>query len=199
MKFLIYCYHQDIKFIDNYIMIITNKSTNNKNQYIFIIGRGRKTQYGHVNFPINPKFEKSNCIFIDYDQTVNADIEQRFEDVDYHQFGICKGQINENAIIKFYFDWSSFYCTIQNIKCVAEKIGRTCQFFVPLSITENSFSSETENSFFSNVVKTLTCDFLTFAIVEGSYPLFDWTNDIPNMLSKTFNSNKYIKIYSFEE
>ena len=139
--------------------------------YDFIVGRGKNAPNHYMNFPLNPKLQKRNLIYIDPNPIMDADIRQMLDEVDFRSFGICKDQDPKEEInIRFFFDWSSFYCgAIQSLTKVILGIGRKCQIFVPLSKDEQTIPSDVKFKLSSNI--------FTLALVEGRYPMFDWNEN----------------------
>ena len=192
--------------IDQYIMNLISFVKNNNADHAdhvdhidFIIGRGKSyPEYG-LNLPLNPDLITSNrnIIFIDQDLGMNPDINQRIEDVDFMQFNICKTQDpDEKIYIRFFFDWSSFYCgAVQSLTQIIKKIGRKCQIFVPLYIDENKIPGD--------VIRELSDNIFKINIIEGKYPMFNWDPSIiiPKLDNKTIgsivNENYYMKIDAY--
>jgi hypothetical protein len=165
--------------------------------YDFIVGRGKNAPNHYMNFPLNPNLQKRNIVYIDPNPAMDADIRQMLDEVDFRSFGICKDQDPKEEInIRFFFDWSSFYCgAIQSLTKVILGIGRKCQIFVPLSKDEQTIPSDVKFRLSSNI--------FTLALVEGRYPMFDWNehNDPvihakPSMRN-VMNPDRYIRIDTY--
>ena len=200
--------------------IINQMHHNNQDQYEidqkyataphidFIVGRGKNAPRAYMNFPMNHKLLKRNLIYIDPNPAMDSDVKQLLHDVDFSLFGICKNQEqnpNEEIMVRFFFDWSSFYCgAVQSLTDVILRIGRKCQIFVPLSIDEQIIPSQVKNELCSNI--------FTLNTVEGLYPLFDWNaknqtiprvttvpNHIPitTMIRNVINPDRYMRIDAY--
>lgn len=160
----------------------------------FIIGRGKILPKGNMNLPMNPIFAKRNIIYIDSNPNVEADIRKPLHLIDFSSFGITKQQDpNEHISVKFYFDWSSFYCgALQNLTDTIMALGRQCQILVPLDAYSDSLP---------DIIKPyLESSIFTLTIVEGQFPLFDWSAHESQNISticSLLNSQKYICIYAF--
>lgn len=139
-------------------------------QYDFIVGRGRNVPKNYMNFPLNPRLQSRNLIYIDPNPVMDSDIKLMLHEVDFSYFGICKDQDpDEDIMVRFFFDWSSFYCgAMQNLTNTVLRIGRRCQIFVPLNKDENQIPAD--------VKRELCSDIFTLNLVGGKYPMFDWTS-----------------------
>lgn len=157
----------------------------------FIIGRGKKDKMGNLNLQLNKNFNQRNIIYIDPDVSVGADVQKLIQDVDFSEFGISidfdpKEEIN----IRFIFDWACFYCTaIDHMMNIVQKLNRRCEILVPLNFDE---------SLVPTIIKTkFSHPFIRIGIIDGQYPLFDWTTDTHN-ISKVINPSKYILISAYQ-
>jgi hypothetical protein len=164
----------------------TNNNTNiniNIRHIDFIIGRGHNNPNKYMNIPINPELLNRNIIYIDPNPEMNADIKQLMHQVDYSVFDIKKNSIKT----RFMFDWSSFYCGgLQHLEEVAKQIDYEFEVLVPLEKNENNISSTIESTLNKN--KRFNA-----AIVNGKYPLFDWSN---TNLSEYMKTSQNIKSLS---
>lgn len=175
----------------------------NESHIDFVIGRGKKYPTRCLNIPINNFFDNRNIIYIDPIPEMGADINSFLHDVDFSSFGICYDQDPECLItIRFIFDWSSFYCgALQNLSSTIKKIGRKCQIFVPLSTDEKDIPQDVKNE----ISKT---DIFKIDLVDGQYPLFDWSKTIRSSnslfsreinISEYVNPNKYMIINAYSK
>jgi hypothetical protein len=155
----------------------------------FIVGRGRQEYKGGLNLPIHPSFKLRNCVYIDSWDVVKPDICADFTHVDFTMFGICRQHDPHNRIkIRIIFDWSTFFCgCIQGLFTQCRQIGRACDILVPLLSSEHNIPSDIKQTLWQPVFK--------LELVQGKYPLFDWTSSDPNKkIGKYVNSKLYLKI-----
>jgi len=163
---------------------VTNTNINTNIKHIdFIVGRGHNNPDKYMNIPINPELLNRNIIYIDPNPEMNADIKQLMHLVDYSVFDIKKNSIKT----RFMFDWSSFYCGgLQYLEEVAKQIDYEFEVLVPLEKNENNISSTIQSTLNKN-------ERFNVAIVNGKYPLFDWSN---TNLSEYTKSSQNIKSLS---
>jgi hypothetical protein len=157
-----------------------------QNTICFIIGRGHIEYKSGLNIPINPLLLKHKLIYIDRNKDIKPDISSQLHEVDFKSFNIP-----DDTIIKFYFDWSSFYCGgLDSILKITQDLKRTYEIYVPLSSSENTIPSEIERTLFMRLYNII--------LVNDKYPLFDWSVPIlPSTnrpITEHVNSSKYIKI-----
>ena len=181
-----------------------NRLTHHRAHFDFIVGRGRSYPKGYINFPLNPFFIHRNVVYIDPNPDMNADVLKYLDDVDFSNYGICDSHDPDCKIdVRIIFDWSSFYCgALSNLTNTITKIGRRCQILVPLNAPESLIPSE--------IIRELDNNIFTISIVEGAYPLFDWSKekliiaktddrDInQTAISNHVNPKKYIRIDGYD-
>lgn len=204
---------------ENNEMIITNNdyrlhhNPDNKyprTHYDFIVGRGRVEPQENVNFPLNLTLASRNIVFIDPNPSVQADVKQLIQDVDFKHFGILRDQdVYETIDVRIIFDWSSFYCgALQCLPNIIKKIGRRCKILVPLNKDENLIPNDIKQILNPPDESKL----FTITLADGRYPLFDWDRISPNTLrvirkfapsanslADVVNPNKYVVISAFDD
>lgn len=170
--------------------LILQDSLENCNHIYFIVGRGRNPTQGGMNIPLNSQMKNCHCIFIDAIEK-SADIVQQIEEIDFSTLGISKGQKYEKIELRFYFDWSSFYCgAVQDFTAIAQRLNRPFSIWVPLSKGESKVPSD--------VKRHLDSPIFTLTTAEGKYPLFDWERlegnpDYQNLV----NDKNYMICFAF--
>jgi hypothetical protein len=160
---------------------------NTKTHIDFIVGRGKIYPKGCLNIPLNSKLKDRNIITIDPLPDMDADLKQPIQDVNFGIFGITRDQDPDAKIdVRIFFDWSSFYCgAMQSLTDIMMRIGRKCQIFVPLNNDENNIPGD--------VKRYLISDIFTLNLVEGHYPMFDWSYEI----NQYVNPNRYMRIDAY--
>lgn len=198
----------------------THAISKTKNHIDFIVGRGRHLPVGCLNIPLNKSFNTRNIVYIDQDPFMCADIRLPLHEVDFESFGICNNMNNLNDVkdndsemslidVRIIFDWSSFYCgALKHMHTVVKKIGCNFQILVPMYPNENTIPKD----IFRELADSRKYD---IKIVNGEYPLFDWSVSKDNTLgvasvevrsilrnrivpiSQFVNPKKYIEINVF--
>lgn len=167
-----------------------NMLTENNEHIIFIVGRGRTDVDGNMNFPENKGIcETKHVVYVDQSHASHPDINARIQDVNFNTFGITrKYDPNKEINVIFLFDWSTIYCNaLPCFPAIGKKLGRKFFIFVPLDKNDDDIPSE----YFRELN-----DAFQISIINGKYPLFDWskTNSCQREIRDFINPDKYILI-----
>lgn len=174
----------------------------------FIVGRGRKEPvgYGNAYIPLNPIFYDKLVITIYPDSKMDAHIVKPLNEVDFNFFGITDVQDKDRRmVVNIYFDMASNkfgnICDLSILKDVVIHIGRRCQFFAPLRPWDKTIPQA--------ILDALPRDMFKVYLVEGEYPLYDWSKPelkkltafpyVTRKFSDYVNPNMYIQIDAFPD
>jgi hypothetical protein len=156
-----------------------------------IVGRGRVSLNGpgHMNIPLNPMFRTGvrNHLLIDSDPWTQADIRDLLENIDFDQILMEQGP--GLKIIKFIFDWSTFYCSaIYSMVKIAHKLKYDFEILVPLDPGEQRIPCE--------ITDVMNDPIFVTTVQHGFYPLFDPDplNKNSDQTKSAINTEKYIMI-----
>jgi hypothetical protein len=152
----------------------------------FIVGRGRKSRPGCLNFSLCPSLQHRNLVYIDSDPGACPDVRSELGSVDFTCFGIDKKQDPLHRIqIRIIFDVSSVFCGgIHSIHGIFTQLRRPFNVLIPLTRVESAIPSDIKRILWQPVY--------TLELVHDAYPMFDWSET--ERMCQYINPSCYVKV-----